>query len=91
MPSFQYIGHRPEHIVGIPAGDISEAEYDALSWDLQQAVLINKGSNGGPLYVERATTTEKREATRVMNAATDDDEAPAQAAVPATSADERTT
>jgi hypothetical protein len=49
-PAFTYVGHLPEHIVGLEAGDLSDEAYDALPWELQQAVLINKGSDGNPLY-----------------------------------------
>lgn len=61
MPSFQYVGVKPETIVGLEPKNISEAEYDALPWDLQQAVLLNKGSDGGPLYVERMDRATVRE------------------------------
>jgi hypothetical protein len=53
MPAYSYVGKSPEHIVGVPEGDITEEEYDALPWELQQAVLINKGSDGQVLYVEK--------------------------------------
>lgn len=52
MPAFTYVGRSPEHIVGIPEGDISEEQYEALDWDHQQAVYLNRGSDGGPLYQE---------------------------------------
>lgn len=52
MPSFKYIGHSGETIVGMTPTDLTAEEYDALDYDHQQAVLINKGSDGGPLYVE---------------------------------------
>lgn len=52
MPAYQFVGKHPEHIVGLEAGDLSEQEYDALPWELQQAVLLNRGSDGGPLYSE---------------------------------------
>lgn len=61
MPHFQYIGRKPETIVGLEPKNISEEEYDALPWDLQQAVLLNKGSDGGPLYVERMDRATVRE------------------------------
>jgi hypothetical protein len=51
-PRFQYIGSRGEHIVGLPAGDLSAEDYDALDYEHQQAVYLNRGSDGGPLYTE---------------------------------------
>jgi hypothetical protein len=49
---FQYVGHSGETIVGLEPRDLSEEDYDALDYDHQQAVLLNRGSDGGPLYVE---------------------------------------
>lgn len=65
-PSFQYVGTRPEHVAGIPAGDISEPAYEALPWELQQAVLNNRGSDGGPLYVERPSRAERKRVRDLM-------------------------
>ena len=52
MPKFTYVGSRGEHIVGIEPGDLTEEQYDALDYDHQQAVYINRGSDGGPIYQE---------------------------------------
>ena len=49
---FQYVGHSGETIVGMQPVDLSAEDYDALDYDHQQAVLINRGSDGAPLYVE---------------------------------------
>ncbi len=52
MPAFTYVGHNDEHIVGVPAGHLSAEEFDALDYDLQQAVYLNRGSDEKPLYVQ---------------------------------------
>ena len=52
MPAFSYIGSRGEHVVGLGTTDLSAEQYDALPYDIQQAVYINRGSDGGPLYQE---------------------------------------
>lgn len=39
-----------EFITGVPAHDLTQAEYDALSPELQQQVQTTPQSNGQPLY-----------------------------------------
>lgn len=66
MPAFDYVGHKPEHIVGLDPKNISEEQYDALSWELQQAVLNNRGSDGNPLYQERPSRAERKRVRDLM-------------------------
>ena len=52
MPAFTFVGLAGEHIVGLAAGDLTAAQYDALSDQLKQAVVLNRGSNGLALYAQ---------------------------------------
>lgn len=66
MPSFDYVGNKPETIVGLDPKNISEADYEALPWELQQAVLNNRGSDGNPLYQERPSRSERKRVRDLM-------------------------
>lgn len=86
MSSFIYVGTKPEHIVGIPAGDISEPAFEALPWELQQAVYNNRGSDGNPLYQERPSRAERKRVRDLMGPDPDSVEDPEDSATDSESA-----